>query len=314
MDSRISTASAYNSMLANLMKAEVAQSQAGNQLSSTETATDLQGYGTSAETLTALQATTTQVTGYLNNTQTMSAKLSTQDNALTEVAGGADSALQAITQALASGNATTLMTQLQDAFSSAVEGLNTTFNGEYMFAGGQVNTQPVSATSLSDLTAGPISSLFHNDQRVATTQLDQNTSVPTGFLASNVGTPLFQALAAIQAYNQGPNGPISGQLSSVQAAFLTSQIAGLDTVESNLNNVVAQNGQAQNEVTSAQSDLTSRQTMLLGLVGNITSADLAKATTNLQQAQLSIQAAGQVFNALNSASLLNILSPTPSIS
>ncbi|HEX3407247.1 MAG TPA: flagellin [Caulobacteraceae bacterium] len=313
MDNRISTASAYNSVLANLMKAEVAQSQAGNQLSSTETATDLQGYGTGAETLTALQSTTTQVTGYLNNTQTMSAKLSTQDNALTEVAGGADSALQAITQALASGNATTLMTQLQDAMSSAVEGLNTTFNGEYLFGGGQVNTQPVSANSLSDLTANPIPSLFHNDQRVASTQLDQNTSVSTGFLASNVGTPLFQALAAIEAYNQGPNGPISGQLTSVQAAFLTSQIAGLDTVEANLNNVVAQNGQAQNEVTSAQNDLTQRQTMLLGLVGNITSADLAKATTNLQQAQLSIQAAGQVFQALNNASLLNTLSAAPAL-
>jgi flagellar hook-associated protein 3 FlgL len=313
MDTRISTASSYNSVLANLMKAEVAQTQAGNQLSSTETATDLQGYGTGAETLTALQTTASQVTGYLNNSQTMAAKLSTQDNALNEVAGGANSALQAITSAIASGNATTLMTSLQDAFSSAVEGLNTTFNGEYMFGGGQVNTQPVSATSLSDLTANPIASLFHNDQRVTSTQLDQNTSVSTGFLASNVGTPLFQALQAIEAFNQGPNGPISGQLTSVQAAFLTSQIAGLDTVQSNINNVVAQNGQAQNEVTSAQSDLTQRSTMLQGLIGNITNADLAKATTNLQQAQLSIEAAGQVFQALNSASLLNTLGSTPAL-
>ena len=314
MDNRISTASAYNSVLANLMKAEVAQSQAGNQLSSTETATDLQGYGTGAETLTALQATTTQVTGYLNNTQTVSAKLATQDNALNEVAGGADSALQAVTQAVAAGSGTTLMTQLQDAFSNAVEGLNTTFNGEYLFGGGQVNTQPVSATSLSDLTAGPIAGLFHNDQRVTSTQLDPNTSVATGFLASDVGTPLFQALAAIEAYNQGPNGPLTGQLTSVQSQFLTSQIANLDSVESNLNDVVAQNGQAQNEVSNAQTDLTQRQTMLQGLVGNITSADLAQATTNLQQAQLSIEASGQVFQALNNASLLNILQPTPAIS
>ena len=54
--------------------------------------------------------------------------------------------------------------------------------------------------------------------------------------------------------------------------------------------------------------------MLMGLVGNITSADLAQATTNLQQAQLSIDAAGQVFQALNNASLLNVLQPTPAIS
>ena len=177
MDNRISTASAYNNVLANLMAAQVAQSAAGNQLSSSETSTNLEGYGTGAETLTAMQSTATQVTGYLNNTQTMGAKLATQDSALNEVAGGATSALQAITQAVAAGSGTTLMTSLQDAFTSAVEGLNSTYNGEYLFAGGQVNTQPVSATSLADLTAGPISGLFHNDQRVASTQLDQNTSV-----------------------------------------------------------------------------------------------------------------------------------------
>jgi len=314
MDNRISTASAYNSILTNLMNAQVAQSKAGNQISSSETATDLEGYGTGAETLTALQSTTTQVTGYLNNTQMVSAKLSTQDNALTEVASSADSALQSVTQALASGNGVTLMASLQSAFSNAVDGLNSTFNGEYLFSGGQVNTQPVSATSLSDLTANPIASLFHNDQRVTSTQLDPNTSVSTGFLASNVGTPLFQALAAIEAYNQGPGGPISGNLTTSQATFLTSQISGLDTVESNLNNVAAQNGQAQNVVTNAQTDLTQRQTMLQNLVGNITTADLAQATTNLQQAQLSIQAAGQVFQALNSASLLNSLSVAPAIS
>ena len=292
---RISTASSYSQILANLMAAQVAENNAGNQLASTETATDLQGYGTGAETLTALQATTTQVTGYLNNSQTVSAKLSTQDSALTEVASGA-----------------TLMTSLQDAFSSAVEGLNSTFNGEYMFAGGQVNTQPVTATSLSDLTAGPIAGVFHNDQRVASTQLDQNTSVSTGFLAGNVGTPLFQALAAIESYAQ-TNGPFGATLTSAQVTFLTSQIAGLDTVQANLNNVVAQNGQAQDEVSNAQSDLTQRQTMLQGLIGNITSANLAQADTNLQQAQLSIQAASQVFQALNSSSLLNTLSATPAL-
>jgi flagellar hook-associated protein 3 FlgL len=313
MDNRISTASAYNSILTNLMNAQVAQAKAGNQISSSETATDLEGYGTGAETLTALQSTATQVTGYLNNTQMVSAKLSTQDNALTEVASSADSALQSVTQALASGNGTTLMASLQASFSNAVDGLNSTFNGEYLFSGGQVNTQAVSAASLSDLTANPIASLFHNDQRVTSTQLDANTSVSTGFLASDVGTPLFQALAAIEAYNQGPGGPISGNLTTAQATFLTSQISGLDTVESNLNNVAAQNGQAQNVVTNAQTDLTQRQTMLQNLVGNITSADLAQATTNLQQAQLSIQAAGQVFQALNSASLLNSLSVTPAI-
>ncbi len=258
-----------------------------------------------------MQQTNTQVTGYLNNTQTVSAKLAVQDSALTEVSGAAGSAIQAVTQALGTGNAGGLMTALQDALGSAVEGLNTTYNGEYVFAGGQVNTQPVSATTLSDLTSAPsIASLFHNDQRITTNQLDPNTSVSTGFVADQVGAPLFQSLQAIEAYDQGPNGPLSGNLTTAQTTFLTQQLAGLNTAQSGLTSVVAQNGLAQNEVTATQAALTSRQTMLQTLIGNVDQADVAQATTNLQQAQLSIQAAGQVFQALNASSLLNTLTAT----
>src|SRR6202042_2135351 len=120
---RISTSSAYSSVLANLMQAEIAETKAGAQLSTNEAATDLQGYGTNSETLMAMQATTTQVTGYLNNSQNVAAKLSTQDSALTEVAGAATSAISAITNSLATTNASSLMTQLQDALGSAVGGL-----------------------------------------------------------------------------------------------------------------------------------------------------------------------------------------------
>ncbi|HEY2710827.1 MAG TPA: flagellin [Caulobacteraceae bacterium] len=310
---RIATNSAYNAVLSNIMNAEIAQSNAGNQISSTEKATDLKGYGTGAESLTAMQATSTQVTGYLNNTQLISAKLSTQDSALSQVSGAADSAVASITQAIAVGNSTGLMQQLQNAFGSAVEGLNTTYNGEYLFSGGQVNTQPVSATQLSDLTAQPVASSFHNDQRQITTQVDANTTVATGFLADKVGTPLFNAFQAIEAYNQPPTGPLTGQLTTTQQAFLTQQIATLNTVQAGLNTVVGQNGQAQDQVTNMQSDLTSRQTMLAGLIGNVTQADLAQADANLQQAQLSIQAAGQVFQALNASSLLNTLAPSGGI-
>ena len=311
---RISTSSAYNQVLTNLMAAEQAQTNAGNQLSSSEKATNLQGYASGAETLTAMQATETQVTGYLSNTQLVAAKLATQNSALGEVAGSAGSAIQAITQALASGDATTLMSALQNAFSNAIEGLNSTFNGEYLFSGGQVNTAPVSATDLASLTSAPsIASLFNNDQRQVSTQIDQNTTLQTGVLASNVATPLFQAFQTLEAYDQGPNGPLTGTLTAAQKTFLTQQIASLDTVQSNLNNVVAQNGLMQAEVTNAQSDLGSRQTMLQGLIGDATNADLAKATTNLQQAQLSIEAAGQVFQALNASSLLNSLSSTPAL-
>ena len=307
---RIATNTAYSSILTNLMQAEIAQTTAGNQISSTEKATDLEGYGTGAEALTAMQSTNTQVSGYLNNTQVIGAKLSMQDTGLNQVAGAATSSISAITNAIATGNGATLMQQLQTSFDDATQGLNTQFNGEYVFAGGQVNTPPVSATSLTDLVPGPISSLFHNDQRQISTQVDPNTSISTGFLADQVGTPLFTALQTIQQYVQ-TNGPFGATLTTAQQGFLTAQLGTLNTVQTNLNNVVAQNGLSQADVTNTQDSLTQQQTMLQGLIGTDTQANLAQASANLQQAQLSIQAAGQVFQALNASSLLNSLSPTP---
>jgi flagellar hook-associated protein 3 FlgL len=306
---RIATNTAYSSILTNLMQAEIAQTTAGNQISSTEKATDLEGYGTGAEALTAMQSTNTQVSGYLNNTQVIGAKLSVQDTGLNQVAGAATSSISAITNAIATGNGATLMQQLQTSFDDATQGLNTQFNGEYVFAGGQVNTPPVSATSLTDLVPGPISSLFHNDQRQISTQVDPNTSISTGFLADQVGTPLFTALQTIQQYVQ-TNGPFGATLTTAQQGFLTAQLGTLNTVQTNLNNVVAQNGLSQADVTNTQNSLTQQQTMLQGLIGTDTQANLAQASANLQQAQLQIQAAGQVFQALNASSLLNTLTAT----
>jgi len=313
MIDRISTASAYQSVLNNLMTAQANQTAAGDQLASSEKATDLMGYGSQSETLVAMQATNSQVNGWLNDTTAVGAKLSTQDTALNEVATGAGSAVQAITQAIGSGNGTALMQSLQDAFSSTVEGLNTTYNGEYLFSGGQVNTQSVSATSLAQLTSGPpISSFFNNDQLQTTSQINQNTTIPTGFLASQVGTPIFTAFQSIQAYVNA-NGPFSSPLTTAQNQFLTQQLATFQTAQTGLTNVVAQNGLLQSETTDAQTDLTARQTMVQGLIGNITSADLPQASANLQQAQLAVQAAGQVFQSLNSTNLLNTLTSSNTI-
>jgi flagellar hook-associated protein 3 FlgL len=305
---RISTASAYNAVVSNMMTAQAQESQITNQVSSGENATDLKGYAANAETLIAMQSVQSQVGGYLNTGQVLTAKLSSQDTALTQISGAASSASTAVTNALAAGNGDTVMQALQSAFNDAVQGLNTTFNGQYLFAGGQVNTPPVSASSLTDLTSAPsVASVFHNDQVIQSAQVNQSTTVSTGFLASGLGTNLFNTFQAIEAYNQGPNGPFSGTLTSAQTTFLQSQIASFNTESSALTTAAGQNGQTQSEVASAQTDLTNQQTTLQNLVGNITNTNMAQAAAGLQQAQMAVQASAQAFLALQGSSLLNVL-------
>ena len=305
---RVSTSGLYNSVLANLMTAQSNQVSASDQVATQKVATDLQGYAGNAATLTAMQSVQSQVGSLLDQSQVTATKLQTQDTALGEVQTAASSASQAVSQALSAGDASSLMQSLQTSMSNAVSGLNSTYNGEYLFSGGQTNTQPVTAASLSDLTsASSISSVFQNGQFVSTAQINKNTTISTGFLADQVGTPLFTALQAIQAYNQSSNGPLTGTLTAAQTTFLQGQVATLNSAATGLTTVQAQNGQLQSEVTDAQTDLTDQQTSLTTLLGNITDANMAQASVNLQQAQLAVQASAQVLSALKSSSLINLL-------
>jgi flagellar hook-associated protein 3 FlgL len=305
---RISTADSYAAVIANMQQAQTQLSTASNQISSGETATDLQGYAAHAETLTAMQTVNNQVTGYLSQDSILANKLTTQDTGLQQVAGAATGASQAINSAIANNTGDTLMQSLEVQFQNAAEGLNSTYNGEYVFAGGQVNTPPVSVSSMSALASAPsVASVFQNDQQITSSQINQNTTVQTGFLASTLGTPLMTALQAIQNFNNGPNGPLTGQLTATQITFLQGQIATLNAAAGTLNGQAAQNGGVQSQLTNTQTDLTDQQNTLGTMIGNIAAANVAQATANLQQAQLAIQASAQVFLALQNTSLLTVL-------
>ena len=305
---RISTAGSYAAVIANMMSAQTQLNTDSAQLSSGEVSSDLQGYGSHAETLTAMQTVQSQVSGYLNQDTILADKLTTQNTALTQVASAATGASHAVTSALAAGMGDDLMQSLETQFQSAAQGLNTIYNGEYLFAGGQVNTAPVSVNSITALAAAPsVASVFQNDQTVSSAQISQNTTVQTGFLANQLGTPLMTALQAIQTYANGPNGPFSGQLTPAQITFLTGQIATLNSAASTLTTTAAQNGGIQSQVSNVQIDLTNQQSTLGAMIGNIADANVAQVSANLQQAQLAMQASAQVFLALQNSSLLTVL-------
>jgi flagellar hook-associated protein 3 FlgL len=308
MVTRVSTVGNYATVLANLMAAQQRQLDAGERVSTQKNGHDLKGFARSDELLTAMRSVQTRLANFQDQNALVADKLTTQDTALNQVADAAQQARQAIADALASGDATTLMSELQGAMNKAVGAMNTRYNGTYLFAGGAINTQPVTANLLSDLTAGPpISSFFQNDQFKTQTQIDDATKVTTGVLADAIGTPLLNAFQGVEAFEQGGSGPFNGVITPAQRAFLENQLATFDNVHTGVVNLAAQNGMVQQRVESVKTDLTSRQNTLASMMGDITDADMAKAAADLQLAQTSFAAAAQVFQTLKNSSLLNLL-------
>jgi flagellar hook-associated protein 3 FlgL len=308
MVDRVSTAGNYSAILANLMAAENRQVDAENRVSSQKNGNSLKDFANQAETLTAMKTVDSRITSYQDSNTQIAAKLTTQDTALSATADAATAVRQAITDALANNSADALMQQVQGQFQTAVSNLNAQYNGKYLFAGGQVDTQPVSATQLSDLTSGaPISSFFQNDSLKVQAKLDDSTTVTTGQLASDLGTNMMTAFQALQAFDTGPSGPLSGTLTAAQQTFLQNQLSSWTTIGTDLTTATAQNGTIQNQVDQVGTRLVDQQNTLTGMIGNITDADMAKAATDLSNAQLSVQATAQVLQVMQGSSLLTLL-------
>jgi flagellar hook-associated protein 3 FlgL len=307
---RISSTASYQSTLLNIMNASSAQNTAAQQVDTGKIGDSLESYASSADALTASQSLQARISTYVANGQTLSDKLTAQDQALSTVSTAAQGAQTAVKEALANGDATSLMTTLQSQFSQATSALNTQYNGQYLFSGTQVNTPPVAASSISDLVANGVPASFKNDQNATVSRLNDTTTVTTGVLASDVGTPLFNALAQIQAYSNGPNGPLNGSLTTTQSTFLQGVLSSLSAAYTTANNAVASNGVVQDQVSASQTTLTAQQTQLTNTIGDITNADGAKAASNLQLAQTALSASAQVFATLNNSTLLSVLGVT----
>jgi flagellar hook-associated protein 3 FlgL len=314
----VSTSGMFQSVLYNIQTEQQLLNVAATQSSSEVVGNDLQAYGSQAEQLVATNSLQSKVTSYITNNNLLSEKLSIQSQALQKVSDAAQSAASGISDAIANNSPTGLSTTLQAALSSAASALNTSYNGQYIFAGDATDTAPFTAANLSDLTTTSggvttgvdVSSVFANSSTATTSRLNDNTTTTTGFLASDIGTPLVTALQALQTYVS--NTPLSSPLTSDQSTQLSTLETQFNAAVTAANATTAQNGVIQNQVTSNVTDLTEQQTALQGTASDITSVNLGQVATNLQLAQNALQASADVFTTLQSSSLLNLLSSSGS--
>ena len=309
MVTRVTTPGNYSAVLANLLAAQQRQQQAGDKVATQRNGDNLKDYARQSELLTAMRSVQQRIDVYKDQNQLIADKLATQDTALTRTSETAQEVRQIIAEAIASGRVDTLVEDIQAQMNNAVEAMNTRYGGKYVFAGGQVDTRPVTAATLGGLTAPPaiIANFFRNDTFSVKAKLDESTTVTTGVLASDIGTAMLTAFQSFQAFNEGGSGPFTGAMTAAQKTFLEGQLASWDTIRSDVTLIAAHNGSIQKRVETVGTNLETRQVTLAGMLGDITDADMGEAAAQLQQAQLSVQSAAYVFQALQQSSLLNYL-------
>lgn len=308
---RIATASQTAYFLSQIENAGNALDQTQQQIASGYNATTYAGFGNQTQTLTATLSAQARNSAYTTATSLASTQVSLQDTQLTTLSSLASQLQTAISNAVANNNATDLMTQAQSIFSQASAILNSKdANGNYIFGGGNVTNPPVTVSSLSALAALPsVSGAFQNGTFKTAVQVADGQTVTYGVTASDIGTGLMQELQSLAQFDAGANGNLdnASSLSGAQNTFLTGAISTANTVADDLNGATAANGYVANQLSDAQSQQTSMNTLYKGFATNIQDTNMAQAATQLSLNQTQLQAALQVTAGLHQLSLLNYL-------
>ena len=305
---RVATFGNYQSALLDLMRAQTRAVDAQERVSTQKNATDLTGFGRQSETLTALKGAQSRIQGFIDTAKAVSARLTTQDLAMSQVNDGISGLRAAVGNALATDSAGALMLELEGHFQAIRGGLTSRHHGAYLFSGAGTRTSPVTVANLDELATAPdVASVFVNDTLKTASRVAEGTTLETGFLADDLGSEVFEILRDIKQYHDGPEGPLTGKISETQKAFLTAQLARLEQAGNGVIDKMARTGSMANQVENVTKSHEAQLASLDELVSQRTDADMAVAITDLQLSQIAIQASAQVISQLCQVSLLNYL-------
>jgi flagellar hook-associated protein 3 FlgL len=302
--SRISTFSASQAAIMDLMRTQRSLFESQQQLTTGKKASDLKGVGHQAESLSAARAAMVRAESYQEAGVRAAARLDSTAVALEKLG---DSVTELRT-AMTTKNGNFLMLQVKDAFYSSVNALNTKHGSAFIFGGTRSDQRPVNANELDDLLGmASAADAFDNNDRRPQIQLDQNISQKVGMLADDVGGNLMASFKAIADFNAGPSGPFADPMTDAQEAFMRTELQNILSALDEIHAKAGENGTYQVNVDKLKQGHADRHVFLAQMLGNLEDVDMAEAATRFQQAQTALDVSAKTFATLSQVSLLPFL-------
>lgn len=304
---RISSAMIPMSALSDIGKAQQDLVEAARQSSAQTRADDLKGYGREAQTLVSAQRLMARMDGFQATTRELSTRMQIQDVTLGRAAEAVNKVKQELFQNLGLDKGEGVRAQLEEAFAVLKDAMNTNLGGRYLFGGVMNDRPPITADSLSDLAAQPLTSVIEQGAESQVMRVEEGRTLQAGVVADDVITDAMASLKRLAELDEGPDGPFGGDLTDVQRTAIQAELTSLNTAFNRVLSAQSENGRLSKEVESASTRLTSRLNALDEAVGGIVNVDLAEVAVRLNQAQFAYQASSSVFNTLRGLTLLDVL-------
>jgi flagellar hook-associated protein 3 FlgL len=276
------------------------------QTASGNVAADLKGYGAESGRIVSARAAIAQAEARVAAANRLSARLDIQDAALGRVAQSAATLKQGLMDALASDNGTYLAEQVNLAFRTATDALNTTYEGVPLFTGDRRGAAAVQISAIGDL-AGALtqSTLFAESDRVSSADFGLGQDILIADKASTIARPLYGVLRDLHAFATASG--VGAPMTADQRATLVGLVANLDGAHQTVLNAQGRNGERQAQLERVVTRLTNHADLLTKHLGQVAEADLAEVAMRLSAAQTQYQAAASVFAQIRDLSLVNFL-------
>ena len=295
---RVVQSELYTSLLYNLQNDRQDVDQAVLQASSGQSVNSLSDNPIAAGQLVLNRAQIDSVDQFSYSANTIQGSLNTAQTTLNSVVNSLTQALSLGTEAaggtLSSSEMTGIAGQVGQIKQQIMGLANTTYQGNYIFAGTAVNTQPfqLDANSSSGVQ-------YTGNADVNNVQVGEGQSVGMNLPGSNIfsaaGSDVFQALTDLSNAISTPGGDVAGAISEVQSSF---------------NNVTSQRtfyGNTLQQLSSDSTNLNQENLTLQEFQTSIISANPAQAATDLSQAEATLQASIAAAGQVSQESLLNYL-------
>jgi flagellar hook-associated protein 3 FlgL len=245
------------------------------------------------------QDQSTRVDQYLQNIDTLNSQVQTADTALgsvvTQLTQAISLGVQGSTGTVSDANRQQIAQNLQGIQAQLVQLANTSVSGTYLF-GGTANT----STPYTLDPSNPAGVIYNGNAGVNTVSVADGLSVQTNL----PGNQLFQS----------GNGDVFGSLQKLITALQTGNTSNAQTatnqLRDSLNAVTGQRifyGNAANQLNSTQTFLNQEKVNLTSQANTLIGADMAKAATDLTQAQTAYSATLAAAAKILPTSLLDYL-------
>jgi flagellar hook-associated protein 3 FlgL len=304
---RISSAMIPSASLGDLQRAQRELVEAARQSSAQTRASDLKGYGREAQTLVSAERLAARLTGFQETTRELTTRLQIQDVALGRTAEAVNKLKDELFQNIGLESGEGIRAQLEEAFAVIKDTMNTNLGGRYLFGGVMNDRPPVTADSLSDLAANPLTDAIEQGAQSQVMRVEESRVVSAGLVADDVISNAMAAIKRLAEMDEGVDGPFSGDLTATQRQAIQDELTTLSQAFDGILSRQAENGRLMKEVDSAGKRLTSRMNALDEAIGGIVNVDLAEVAVRLNQAQFAYESSASVFNVLRNMSLLNML-------